>query len=195
MNTITLEKIAEIATEICTGNKVKVIRQDNDDYGSECYVKIIGECANLIVEEIYYQGFNCRLSGHKTKDFSSTITYNHRLVLGGVATTHHFSEFFTKEVVYEIETADINKITDFIKCNAKYLKASAEFFERVDSINYPDLRGEEKWGNGITSYDRFVVCDDDFYLGDKIKETRRTKLMSEKSDIPFDPDTYFLSDK
>ncbi|MBS0044206.1 hypothetical protein KFE26_18135 [Shewanella sp. M16] len=190
MNTITLEIIAEIATEICTGSKVKVIREDYDDYGSECYVKIIGECANLIVEEIYDRGFKCRVSEHKTEDFSSTITYNHRLVVGGVATAHHFSEFFTKEIVDEIQTADINKITHFIKCNAKYLKASAEFFERVDNINYPDLRGEEKWGNGITSYDRFVVCDEDFYLGGEIKETRRTKLMRE-CDIQIDHNDFF----
>lgn len=189
MNAITLEKIAEIATEICTGSKVEVIREDYDDYGSECFVRIKGECSNLIIEEKINDNFECRISGHRTEDLSSEVSYNHRGIRGGIATTHHHSEFFTKHIVESFECYKIENISQWLVENAKYLKASAELFQRVEYIYYPDLRGGEKSGNGIISYDRFIVCDEDFYTASKIKETRRNKIEPQKFEI--DPNDFY----
>lgn len=190
MRAVTLEQIAAIATEIFNGEQIDIVRNDYDDYGSECFVIIKGECADLIVEEKFDDDFKCQISGHRTEDLSCEVSYNHRGIRGGIARTHHFSQFFTKENVDFFESYKLESISKWLIENAKYLKASVGLFERVDNINYPDLRGEEKWGNGITSYDRFVVCDEDFYLGSKIKETRRTRLVREH-DIEIDPDDFY----
>jgi hypothetical protein len=185
METITLEDIAAISEKICTGRKVEIVREDYDEYGSKSYVKVRGDCANLLVEYIYNIGFKCSIQGHKTEDLSSRVEYHHPLV-GGLTIAHHFSEFVTKESVKEIQTTDIDKITAFINANAQYLHASSEHFQRVDNINYPDLRGEERWGNGITSFDSFIVCDEDFYTGIEIKETRREKqIPPEQTNVDF----------
>lgn len=177
MPNISLEQIASSAAAITTA-KIEVIREDYDDYGSECYVKIVGECANIRIEKTDI-GFDCSLNCHRKEDLSSSFEYAHPGVRGGVTTAHHRYSFRTKEVISDVCLTSVLSIEKWLEDHVKYLKATSDLFERIDEINYPDLRGEEKYGNGLTSYDRFLVCDEDFYTDEKIKETRRTKLHSE----------------
>lgn len=180
---VTLEEIAELAKKICPSSKIKLVREDYDEYGSECYVRVVGECADIKIEQDH-TGFYCHLVCHRREDKTSAFEYSHSAVFGGIATGYHKYCFLTKKIVNNELLVNISDIEQWLINHSKYLKATSELFERIDEINYPDLRGLVKYGNKITSYDRFLVSDKDFHIDEKIKDTPKVKLYPEHIELP-----------
>lgn len=181
---VNLDDVAELVRSINASLDVTVHHEDYDDYGSKHYVQIKGICADILISKNYGGMFcpadylECSVSAKRGEDSTSVFEYLHCGVSGGVATSCHTFAFSLKQDVKK-ETVSNNyeqRLKAWLMDNLKYLCADSALFYRVDNINYPDLRGDFKWGNGITSFDAFRVSDDDFYVHSNIKDTRREKL-------------------
>jgi hypothetical protein len=181
----TLEDIAAFAALRLDRADIEVIYEDYDDYGVEHYVLIPGICADLVLKKDYggmyspTRGLVCSIQTKAGVDVSTRFEYPHPCVVGGVAHTENSYWFHLKnKAEQEAYYGDYEEhIGNWLDCNAKYLEPDETLFYRVDHINYPDLRGSHKWGNGITSYDPFRIADSHFYTSDTINNDADRELI------------------
>lgn len=193
---VNLNDVAELIRKLIPNSDVSVHYDDYDDYGCEHYILVKGECANLKLQKDYggmycpTNGLVCTVNTKQIKDLESTFKYKHSGVYGGYATSNHSSNFHIKNKLEDcsIYSKYEQRITEWINSVSAYLKADSTLFYRTDNINYPDLRGEFKWGNGITSYDSYIIADEDFYTDSKIRhDAKREKVLYEESnENPYD---------
>lgn len=130
--------------------------EDNDDYGSEHFIKINGTCANIILKK-NYGGMYCRSD-------SIDCCVNTRCFRNKATGIDH--EFTFKNgcepVAVSVGSHYAAKIKQYLDSHLQYLNADSSIYNRIDYKWHNDLSGINKLNT--ISFDLIYVSDEDFYV-------------------------------
>jgi len=133
--------------------------EDYDEYGCEHYVRVSGECADIILKKdyggIYCPGDSlvCSVQPHTFKNRKGNPE----------------SSFELKTPVLDVDIGRdyADRIRNYLNQHKQYLNADNRLFVRTDYIWYRDCSGAFKFKHCNSSYDTLTLADMDFYAGKK----------------------------